>query len=102
MSIVSGEVALRLPRTFSLRLIHRMMREHSRKIPCYGGRFNPVLTEDGSALLRERSVAGRLIVAGAALNCSILHHECYLLTYIFFNPRLSPVLPDECLILLPR
>jgi MoaA/NifB/PqqE/SkfB family radical SAM enzyme len=104
------------------RLIHRTMREHTRIIPCYAGRLNLVLTEEGDVfpceLLREsfgnvrdfeldlkrvvRSEQARRVNDSIRNNGCSCTHECYFMTNILFNPRMYPALMKEYRRLRPR
>lgn len=99
------------------RLIHRTRLEGKRLIPCYAGRLNLVMRENGDVypceILTEPfgnvrdygydilKVAGSER-AGAALNAitadrCFCTHECYFMTNILFNPGLYPKLAKEFL-----
>ena len=104
------------------RLIHRTMRDRERQVPCYAGRLNLVLTEEGSVFpceilsasfgnVREFgydlqkaacSPQARRVQAAIMDNGCSCTHECNYLTNIFFNPRLYPALLKEYLLLRPR
>ncbi|MDP3112887.1 MAG: radical SAM/SPASM domain-containing protein [Thermodesulfovibrionales bacterium] len=97
------------------RLIHQTMLEQRRLIPCYAGRLNLVLTENGDvypceilteSLGNARNYdydLGKVIQSGKAQQ--IIHsiqakqcfctHECYLMTNILFNPGLYYKLAKE-------
>ncbi len=97
------------------RLIYRTMREQKRLIPCYAGRLNLVLSENGEVypceILRESfgnvreydyniwrilsSDRGREIVRSIMNNECYCTHECYFMTNILFNPGLYPELLKE-------
>ncbi len=97
------------------RLIHQTMLEQKRLIPCYAGRLNLVLTENGDVYpceilteslgnVRDYNYdMGKIIhtkKAGKVINSIINNqcyctHECYFMTNILFNPRLYPVLLKE-------
>jgi len=90
------------------RLIHRTMIEQKRLIPCYAGRLNLVLTENGDVypceILTEafgnirdynydirkivHSERARKIIGSILANGCYCTHECYLMTNILFNPRM--------------
>lgn len=97
------------------RLIYATMIERKRQIPCYAGRLNLVLAENGALYpcemlgstlgnLREHGYDVRRVVASeraralleqiAAGRCYCTH-ECYFITNILFNPRLYPALARE-------
>jgi radical SAM protein with 4Fe4S-binding SPASM domain len=99
------------------RLIYRTLQEQRRIIPCYAGRLNLVLRENGDVypceILRERfgnvrdhdldlrkvmrtEEAGRILKAIRSEQCHCTH-ECYFLTNMLFNPRLYPALAREYL-----
>ncbi|MFA4828192.1 MAG: radical SAM protein [Thermodesulfovibrionales bacterium] len=97
------------------RLIHQTMLEQRRLIPCYAGRLNLVLTENGDvypceifteSLGNARNYdydLGKVMQSGKAQQ--IIHsiqarqcfctHECYLMTNILFNPGLYHKLAKE-------
>ncbi|PKL52125.1 MAG: radical SAM protein [Nitrospira bacterium HGW-Nitrospira-1] len=97
------------------RLISRTMLEQKRLIPCYAGRLNLVLSENGDVypceILTEtfgnvRDYAydmGKVIQSDNAkkIISSIINkkcyctHECYFMTNIMFNPALYPALASE-------
>lgn len=98
-------------------LIRRTMEEQRRMIPCYAGRLNLVLTEDGEVypceILRDSlgnirdfdydigrlmkgEKAKRIITRIADCGCYCTH-ECYYMTNILFNPSLYPRLVKEYL-----
>lgn len=99
------------------RLIHRTVQEKKRLIPCYAGRLNLVLLENGDVYPCEILAksfgnvkdhgydVGRLLCSGKAkeVNNSIRSnqcyctHECYFMTNILFNPKLYPMLFREYL-----
>ncbi len=104
------------------RLIDRTAREHRRLIPCYAGRLNLVLTENGNVFpcesfdmglgnIRDHGLDFRRILAteqaekmkdwieNDGCHCT---HECYFMTNILFNPRLYPALIKEYFQLQPR
>jgi len=99
------------------RLIYRTVQEQRRTIPCYAGRLNLVLRENGDVypceILQERfgnvrdydhdlqqvmqsEEARKIIASIRAKKCSCTH-ECYFMTNILFNPRLYPALAREYL-----
>lgn len=103
------------------RLIYATLVEQKRQIPCYAGRLNLVLAEDGEIYACEtlpsslgnvrahgydvRRVLGtpqasKVTEAIAEESCHCTH-ECYLMTNILFNPRLIPALARQAL-RLPR
>jgi len=99
------------------RLIHRTMLEQKRLIPCYAGRLNLVLTENGEVYpceILQRSfgnirdhgydimkVAGsesaKEILASIKNRECFCTHECYFMTNILFNPKLYHSLLREYL-----
>lgn len=99
------------------RLIHRTLLEQRRLIPCYAGRLNLVLTENGEAYpcemlaeslgnVREYDYDVRKILrsekAGTTMRAirdqrCYCTHECYFITNILFNPRMYPALAREYL-----
>ena len=101
-------------------MIHRTMQEERRLIPCYAGRLNVVLTENGEVFpceiltsslgnMRDHdyditkvlaSGKARRAVGSITDNGCYCTHECYFLTNILFNPRLYPSLLREYLQLL--
>lgn len=96
-------------------LINRTAHEKKRLIPCYAGRLNLVLTENGyvypcEILTRSfgnvrdydydmekvaRSEEAQAIVRSISSNDCYCTHECYFMTNILFNPRLYPRLARE-------
>ncbi len=98
-------------------MIHRTMQEKRRLIPCYAGRLNVVLTENGEVFPCEILTASlgnvrnhdyditKVLASENALKAvgSIMDngcyctHECYFMTNILFNPRLYPSLLREYL-----
>jgi radical SAM protein with 4Fe4S-binding SPASM domain len=99
------------------RLIYRTAQDRKRCIPCYAGRLNVVIKENGDVypceLLTEsfgnirdyEYDVGKIIrsdKAGQILN-SIRNnhcyctHECYYMTNILFNPKLYPAIAKEYL-----
>lgn len=99
------------------RLIHRTRVQQRRQIPCYAGRLNLVLTENGEVYpceirsaslgnVRECDYDVNRLLRGAAARSVLdsIHrgechctHECYFITNILFNPRLYPALLREYL-----
>jgi radical SAM protein with 4Fe4S-binding SPASM domain len=99
------------------RLIHQTACEQKRIIPCYAGRLNLVLQENGDVYpcemltesfggIREydydvgrimRSEKARKIVDAIRANQCYCTHECYFMTNILFNPKLYPALAKEYL-----
>jgi len=97
------------------RLIHRTEQEQRRLIPCYAGRLNLVLHENGDVFPCEilskkmgnirnagydiqkvlESASAREIVQSISNNECYCTHECYFITNILFNPRLYPALLKE-------
>ncbi|NOZ58078.1 MAG: radical SAM protein [Euryarchaeota archaeon] len=97
------------------RLIYLTAREGRRLIPCYAGRLNLVVTEEGDVYpcellnakmgsLREhdcdlrrvlRSPRARRVVEEIKRGGCYCTHECYFITNILFNPRLYPALLRE-------
>lgn len=97
------------------RLIHRTVLERKRLIPCYAGRLNLVLTENGGVypceILNEgmgnvrdhrydlravlRSAKAKTVLREIRNNGCYCTHECVFLTNILFNPRLYPALALE-------
>lgn len=104
------------------RLIHETALRERRLMPCYAGRLNLVLTENGSVYPCEilsdrlgnvrdtnydlhqilRSERARAAMRAIDDNCCHCTHECYFLTNILFNPRHYPALAKEYLLLRPR
>src|SRR5574340_810330 len=96
-------------------LIHRTLLEQARTIPCYAGRLNIVLTENGDVypceILTERlgnvkdygydikkilrSENAKKILASIQDKKCFCTHECYFMTNILFNPKLYPALARE-------
>ena len=97
------------------RLIYETARQNRRLIPCYAGRLNLVVTENGDVYpceilseklgnLRESGYsiprileserAKRVIgdIASGKCHCT---HECYFVTNILFNPAMYPKLLGE-------
>ncbi len=99
------------------RLIHRTAQEEKRLIPCFAGRLNAVLTEEGNVypceilprslgnvrdydgnirkLLQSREA--REVVDFIRDGKCYCTHECYFMTNILFNPALYPDLFREYL-----
>lgn len=97
------------------RLIHQTMLEQRRLIPCYAGRLNLVLTENGDVypceILTEsfgnirnydydigkvtQSEKAKEIISSIKTNKCFCTHECYLMTNILFNPGLYHKLATE-------
>jgi radical SAM protein with 4Fe4S-binding SPASM domain len=97
------------------RLIFRTVQEQRRIMPCYAGRLNLVLLENGDVypceILAERfgnvrdhdydlrkvmrsEEAGKILDAIRSEQC-FCTHECYFMTNTLFNPRLYPALARE-------
>jgi radical SAM protein with 4Fe4S-binding SPASM domain len=97
------------------RLILRTMYEQKRVIPCYAGRLNLVLSENGNVypceILTEsfgnvrdynydigkviQSDSAKTIIDSIMNKKCFCTHECYFMTNILFNPRLYPELAGE-------
>ncbi len=97
------------------RLIYRTAHDKKRLIPCYAGRLNLVLTENGEVFPCEiltssfgnikdhdydimkvvRSDKAKKIIKSITENRCYCTHECYFMTNILFNPRLYPELAKE-------
>jgi radical SAM protein with 4Fe4S-binding SPASM domain len=97
------------------RLIHRTEQEQRRLIPCYAGRLNLVMHENGDVFPCEiltkkmgnirdagydikkilKTTAAREILQSIGNNECYCTHECYFITNILFNPRLYPALMKE-------
>jgi len=97
------------------RLINRTMLEQKRLFPCYAGRLNLVLTENGDVypceILTEtfgnvrdndydmgkvmQSDHAKKIIDSIMNNRCYCTHECYFMTNILFNPLLYPSLAKE-------
>ena len=97
------------------RLIHRTEQEQRRLIPCYAGRLNIVLHENGDIFPCEilakklgnirdagydlskvlESASARKILQSISNSECFCTHECYFITNILFNPRLYPALLKE-------
>ena len=97
------------------RLIFKTTRNQRRIIPCYAGRLNLVLSENGSVYpceileetfgnIREsnydmekvlQSERAQKIIGSIMDNRCYCTHECYFMTNILFNPRLYPSLAQE-------
>jgi len=98
-------------------MIHRTMQEKRQQLPCYAGRLNLVLAENGDVFPCEiltaslgnirahdldiRKILGsaraREIIRGITSSGCYCTHECYFMTNILFNPRLYPSLLTEYL-----
>jgi MoaA/NifB/PqqE/SkfB family radical SAM enzyme len=97
------------------RLINRTMLEQKRLIPCFAGRLNLVLSENGDVYPCEilsdsfgnvkdydydlnkvlcSDNAKKIILSIVDGKCYCTH-ECYFMTNILFNPRLYPALVKE-------
>jgi radical SAM protein with 4Fe4S-binding SPASM domain len=96
------------------RLILRTAREGKRLLPCYAGRLNLVLTENGDLYPCEsfaevmkmgnvkdhdfdlegmlRSAKARTVLRTIEENSCYCTHECFMMTNILFNPRQYPAL----------
>ena len=99
------------------RLIHRTMQEQRRLIPCFAGRLNLVMTENGDIYPCEilttpmgsirshdydiskllQSDRAKAVVHGIMNKQCFCTHECYFMTNILFNPVLFPGLLREYL-----
>lgn len=99
------------------RLIHRTEQEKRRVIPCYAGRLNVVLRENGDVFPCEilagkmgnirdsgydinrvlKTAAAADIIRSVGNKECYCTHECYFITNILFNPRLYPALLGEYL-----
>ncbi len=97
------------------RLIHQTMLEQKRIIPCYAGKLNLVLTENGEIYPCEiltdscgnvrdyaydlgkvmQSEKAKEIINSIKNNKCFCTHECYLMTNILFNPGLYHKLAKE-------
>jgi radical SAM protein with 4Fe4S-binding SPASM domain len=97
------------------RLIHQTSIEKRRLIPCYAGRLNLVLRENGDVypceILTEalgnvrdwhydleemvRSEKASKVIHSIVNNKCYCTHECFFMTNILFNPRLYPKLAKE-------
>ena len=97
------------------RLINRTMLDQKRLIPCYAGRLNLVLSENGDVfpceILTEtfgnvrdydynlgkvsQSDNAKKIIDSIMNNKCYCTHECYFMTNILFNPGLYPALARE-------
>jgi len=97
------------------RLINRTMLDKKRLIPCYAGRLNLVLSENGDVspceILTEtfgnvkdfdydmkkvvRSDKAKRIIGSIMNNKCYCTHECFFMTNILFNPGLYPALAKE-------
>jgi len=96
-------------------LIHKTMLEHRQQIPCYAGKLNLVLTENGDVypceiltkaidnikkynydmekLIHSRKT--REVINMIKDNKCFCTHECYFMINILFNPRLYPLILKE-------
>lgn len=99
------------------RLIHQTINEQRRLIPCYAGRLNLVLTENGEVYPCEiltqsfgnirdygydirrlaESKDAKNIIDSIRDNGCYCTHECYFMTNILFNPGLYTKLAGEYL-----
>ncbi len=99
------------------RLIYQTAQDRGRFIPCYAGRLNVVIKENGDVypceILTEsfgnvrdyeynvgnvtRSDKARRILDSIRNNHCYCTHECYYMTNILFNPRLYPAIAKEYL-----
>jgi radical SAM protein with 4Fe4S-binding SPASM domain len=99
------------------RLIYQTACEQNRVIPCYAGRLNLVLSENGDVYPCEiladnfgnvrnydydirsilKSEKARKIINEIRANQCHCTHECYTMTNILFNPKLYPALAKEYL-----
>ncbi|MGC2062613.1 MAG: radical SAM protein [Thermodesulfovibrionales bacterium] len=97
------------------RLIHQTEQEQRRLIPCYAGRLNLVLYENGDIFpceilskkmgnMREagydinkvlKSAEAKGVISSINSKECYCTHECYFITNILFNPRLYPELLKE-------
>ncbi|TAL24974.1 MAG: radical SAM protein [Nitrospirae bacterium] len=97
------------------RLIHQTLLEQKRLIPCYAGRLNLVLTENGDVFPCEiltdsfgnvknydydmeriiQSEKARRIIDSIRKRQCFCTHECYFMTNILFNPKLYHKLAKE-------
>jgi radical SAM protein with 4Fe4S-binding SPASM domain len=97
------------------RLIHLTAQEQKRLIPCYAGRLNLVMHENGDIypceILTKKmgnirdagydiqrilaSGTARDIIRSIKRNECYCTHECYFITNILFNPRFYPALLKE-------
>lgn len=96
-------------------LIHQTVHEKKRLVPCYAGRLNLVLTENGYVYPCEiltksfgnvrdydydigkviQSKEAQAIMRSIGSENCYCTHECYFMTNILFNPRLYPRLARE-------
>lgn len=99
------------------RFIYRTLQEKKRLIPCYAGRLNIVLTENGEVypcelltnsfgnvrdyaydikkvIQSEQAIETLASIKNGHCFCT---HECYFMTNILFNPKLYPALSMEYL-----
>jgi len=99
------------------RLINKTVIEEKAQLPCYAGRLNLVLTENGDLFpcesfsmrlgnvrqdgydIREllRSDRARQAIASINRQGCFCTHECYMMTNILFNPHQYPALFKEYL-----
>lgn len=99
------------------RLIYKTVTENRQIIPCYAGRLNVVLTEEGGVFPCEEfnykignikdynydiktlleSHEAKNIISEIEKNKCHCSHECYMMTNILFNPRTYPKLLKEYL-----
>ncbi|MBA4372679.1 MAG: radical SAM protein [Thermodesulfovibrio sp.] len=97
------------------RLIHRTELEQKQLIPCYAGKLNLVIHENGDVFPCEiltkkmgnirdagydinkvlKTSAAREILKAISNKECYCTHECYFITNILFNPRLYPELLKE-------
>ncbi|MFH7320799.1 SPASM domain-containing protein [Desulfurivibrio sp. D14AmB] len=101
------------------RYILRTAREQKAQLPCFAGRLNLVITDDGTTYPCEsftpqmvmgnirnhdgdlnrllRSEQARRVVAAISRQGCHCTHECYMMTNILFNPATYPALLKEYL-----
>lgn len=101
------------------RLIYETMIQNRQLLPCYAGRLNLVLTENGDLYPCEsftsimkmgnvrdygydmkkalKTVQAQKVIYSIQNNGCYCTHECYLMTNILFNPRKYPALLREYL-----
>ncbi|MBI4824645.1 MAG: radical SAM protein [Nitrospirae bacterium] len=99
------------------RLIYRTVTEDSQIIPCYAGRLNVTMTEEGEVFPCEefdykignirdsnydiktllKSPEAKKIISDISKNKCHCSHECYMMTNILFNLRKYPELLKEYL-----
>jgi radical SAM protein with 4Fe4S-binding SPASM domain len=97
------------------KMIHRTSEEKKRLIPCYAGKLNLVLSENGDVFpceiltesmgnIREHeydinkildSDKASVVLKGIKNKQCFCTHECYFMTNILFNPALYPALFKE-------